>query len=147
MAYQSSFNRTPPSQLRRDFLRQQLDARIAQSKAAGHGPANFDYLLGDLNKQASKLSKSIAANMKQSETRKKNPTLSEINKAAKAHRVLIANVPSECFSELTWQDGIATGTFAKGGGAGAYEYDCTLQEFIEWSSSGSLGEWFADNIK
>lgn len=78
--------------------------------------------------------------------KKKKPNLSEIRKAAKEGKMLSASLPSTCFSELTWQDGIATGTFINKT-AGDWSWECDLETFIEWVQSGSLGEFFNEEIR
>lgn len=72
-------------------------------------------------------------------------TKSEVRKAAAAGETLYANVDSTCFSELSWTDGVATGTFW-GPKAGTWDWPCDLETFIEWTS-GSLGEFFNDEIR
>jgi len=157
MAYQSPFhtgNRTPPpDEATRARMRANLERNIAESKSKGYGKADFSDLLKPLNQKAKEtLANKIAENMRQSEGKKK-PTKGEIKKAAKAGKVLVASLPSTCFSELTWQatsddgmDGIATGTFINKT-QGTWDWDCDLETFLEWTQSGSLGEFFNAEIR
>lgn len=140
MAYQPEWQnrRTPaPDQATRDRMRAGLDQRIAQSRAAGYGPADFSDLLRPLNKEASKLSKSINANMKASEA-KKPPTWGDVKKAAKAHRTLVANVDSSAFDSVTWKDGIVTAVFWNDY---TYSAPLDLNTFRDWTSE-SLGRFY-----
>lgn len=63
-----------------------------------------------------------------------------------SNRKITAPDVSTCFSSLTWKNGIATATFAKGGGLGTYEYECTRQEFKDWIAE-SQGGYFNENIR
>ena len=140
MAYQSPFHsqRTPaPDQATRDRMRAALDQRVAESKAKGYGPAKFDYL--------KKLGEDINRNIHASEgdKQKKGPTESQVRKAAKEGKVLYASAPSVCFTELSWQDGLATFTFAKGGGDGTYSIEMDVEDFMAWASD-DLGRTYND---
>jgi hypothetical protein len=134
----------PPPSIVRDMMRQKGLARDAELKAKGYGTANFNDLLKPLNRKAKETAGDKTA--EQMNGGKKKPSLSEIRKAAKEGKTLVASLPSSCFSELTWTDGVATGTFINKT-AGVWDWDCTLEEFLEWSQSGSLGEFFNDVIR
>lgn len=54
-------------------------------------------------------------------------------------RIIEAQQPSACFVELTFEDGLATATFAKGG---TYDYPMSRREFREWADDESLGRFF-----
>lgn len=165
MAYQSPWQlaqqspypnrRTPPpDEATRARMRANLERNIAESRSKGYGKADFSDLLKPLKQKAKEtLADKIAENMRQSEGKKKKPTKGEIKKAAKAGKVLVASLPSTCFSELTWQatsddgmDGIATGTFINKT-QGTWDWDCDLETFLEWTQSGSLGEFFNAEIR
>jgi hypothetical protein len=96
----------------------------------------------EANKTLNKLSKEAVTNAR----RTKGPTREEVEGAAREGKTLVATNESDCFDELTWRNGVATATFAKGGGAGTYEYEVTLDEFLEWCA-GSLGEYFNAEIR
>ncbi len=68
-------------------------------------------------------------------------------KAGKAEDHITVNKASTCFSDLEWNDGVATATFAKGGGAGTYDYEMSREGFLDWASDDSLGEYFNTNIR
>jgi hypothetical protein len=72
------------------------------------------------------------------------PNRDDIDKAAKAGHTLRADLPSTCFESVTWKDGIVTGTFYRGG-AIVYDGEMDLDEFIDFASSDSLGEWYNAN--
>lgn len=133
-----------PPQAVRDYLRSQTDARIAESRAKGYGPARFDNLLKPFNDSAKKAAGDKLA--EQLNKTKKAPTKSEIRKAAKEGKTISATLPSTCFAWLEWQDGIATGEFLNKT-QGVWEWECDLETFIEWAQSGSLGSFFNDVIR
>ena len=78
----------------------------------------------------------------------------ELAHAAPKGSTIEATTPSTCLASLSWQadedgdgnDGTVTYEFYRGGSL-VYEDDCTLDEFLEWAESDSLGqtgnaEWF-----
>jgi hypothetical protein len=97
----------------------------------------------ELNKNAAKLSKQAIGKVKD----KTGPTRGEVEGAAREGKTLVATQPSDCFDELTWKNGVATATFTKGGGAGTYDYEMSLDDFLEWCASESLGEFFNAEIR
>lgn len=97
----------------------------------------------DINKQLNKLSKHAINKVKE----KTGPTRGEVEDAAKQGKTLTATNASDCFDSLTWKNGVATAVFAKGGGQGTYEYDVTLDEFLDWCADPSLGSYFNLNIR
>lgn len=118
----------PPS-IVRDYLRSQLQARVNESYAKGYGPAQF----GDLNEKVNKKLEKVMP---------KPVTKEQLKQAAKQHRTLSAAVDSECIDTLEWRDGVAVYTFVKGGGTEPYSTEMSLDEFIEWVQSASLGQTF-----
>jgi hypothetical protein len=58
---------------------------------------------------------------------------------------LVATTPSTCFDDLSWEDGVASGTFVKGGQT--YDYEMSREEFLEWADDDSLGGYFNDNVR
>jgi hypothetical protein len=77
---------------------------------------------------------------------KKRLTLDQIKTAAKAGKTIYADAASECFSELSWRDGIAHAEFNKRNPDGGYDYEVDLDTFLEWASD-SLGEFFNAEIR
>ena len=73
------------------------------------------------------------------------PSRGQIEEAAKAHKTLVATMPSTCFDSLTWRDGVATAVFAKDGSV--YDYPMDVDDFLDWANSGSLGKTFNDEIR
>jgi hypothetical protein len=65
-------------------------------------------------------------------------------KPKKLPKRLVAPDGSTCFDSLTWEDGVATATFIKGGQT--YEYDCSRSEFKDWIAD-SQGGYFNENIR
>jgi hypothetical protein len=97
----------------------------------------------DINKKLNKLSKQAIGKVLD----KHGPTRGEVEDAARQGKTLTATQPSDCFDSLTWKNGVATAVFAKGGGEGTYEYDVTLDEFLDWAADSSLGGYFNLNIR
>lgn len=146
MAYQSDFHnrRTPPpSQQRRDFLRSQLDKRIAESKAQGYGTATFP----DMNNELSKLNKQINANIHASEaSNKRQPSMSAIKKAAAAGQTLFASQPSTCFTEVSWTDGTCTVSFAHKT-IGDWSFPLSLDDFLDFANAPEgLGSYWNSEL-
>jgi len=80
---------------------------------------------------------------------KKAMSRDEVTKAAKSGKRLYADVPSDCFDELSWSSkdgGTAHAEFAKRNPDGGYDYDCDLDTFLAWCSD-SLGEFFNAEIR
>jgi hypothetical protein len=80
-------------------------------------------------------------------------TRDQIKTAVKSGKTLYADAASDCFSDLSWRpdpDDPTTGTaianFNKRNGAGDWEYDVDLDDFLDWTS-GSLGEFFNYEIR
>lgn len=65
---------------------------------------------------------------------------------ANARSIVADASVSTCFSDLRWSHGVATGTF-QNPTVGTWEWDCSREEFMDWIHSGSLGEYFNDNIR
>jgi hypothetical protein len=133
--------RLPPDQDTRDRLRSSLQSRIAQQQARGFGPAKFG---------ASDKTTRDVANFIKSKT--KELSKPSIKAAAKAGKVLRISTPSTCFAAVTWEstsddgdDGIVTGEFYRGG-AVVYDGPMSLDEFIEWSSSDSVGKFYNSDV-
>ena len=126
--WKASGNPKPPS-IVRDYLRAQLQARNAESGAKGYGPAQF----GNLNQKVNKELKKVMP---------KAVTKEQLMEAAKQHKTLRSASDSTCIATLDWKDGVATYTFVKGGGDEPYETEMSLEEFIAWSESESLGQTF-----
>lgn len=157
MAFQSSWQRYQaawrdwqaqggtgkPPQAVRDYLRSQTDARIAESQAKGYGPARFDNLNKQMDRDFKKLQRDIAGNMKASEAseRKKNPTISEIRNAAAAGQTLYASTPSDCFVEVSWTDGVCSVTF-RHKTQGTWDVPMSLSDFLDFARAPSLGQYF-----
>jgi hypothetical protein len=107
---------TPPSQAVRDLRRAQGQARDAELKAQGWGPARFDKLNASINAQLQKLANQAVA-----------------DKAPK-HSTLVSQVPSTCLASLKWKDGIATAEFYRGGQV-VYDFPMSKSEFVDWISA------------
>lgn len=97
----------------------------------------------DINKKLNKLSKQAINEVRE----KAGPTRGEVEDAARQGKTLTATNASDCFDSLSWKNGIVTAVFAKGGGAGTYEYEVDLDTFLDWCASGSLGEFFNAEIR
>lgn len=97
----------------------------------------------DINKNLNKLSKQAINKAKE----KTGPSRQEVEDAAKQGKTLTATNASDCFDELSWNNGVVTAVFAKGGGAGTYQYEVDLDTFLDWCASGSLGEYFNAEIR
>jgi hypothetical protein len=113
---------------RQAFGQQQLKTAQARSK--------------EVAKEANKAIKQTISD----EQKKQGPTRSEIQKAAKAGKTLYANTPSTCFASLSWRKGVATAEFYRGG-AIVYDYEMSLDEFLDWAQDESLGEFFNAEIR
>jgi hypothetical protein len=73
----------------------------------------------------------------------------EVNQAiadrAPKHATLRATIPSTCLASLTFNDGIATAEFYRGG-AVIYDYPMSKAEFVDWVSGESLGKYGNENV-
>jgi hypothetical protein len=112
----------PPPKEVRDMIRAQGEARDAELKAKGYGPARFDKLNEAINKQLQKAVNQAVA-----------------DKAPK-HSTLVSQVPSTCLASLKWKDGIATAEFYRGGQV-VYDFPMSKDDFIDWVSSDSIGQY------
>jgi hypothetical protein len=121
---------TPPAEINR-FLAGKPPLKKAPAKDA----------FADLNKQ---INQSIKDSLGR-ELKKHGPSRGQIEEAAKAHKTLVATMPSTCFDSLTWRDGVATAVFAKDGSV--YDYPMDVDDFLDWANSGSLGKTFNDEIR
>jgi len=94
-----------------------------------------------VNKQIDQQRKELAAKPK------KGPTLGQIKAAVRAGKNLHAETPSTCLASLTYngKDQVAVAEFYRGG-AITYEYDMTVEEFLDWAQSGSLGKYGNENV-
>jgi|SRR5579883_2480745 hypothetical protein len=160
MAFQPEWQnrRTPPpSQDVRERMRANLERNIAESKAKGYGPANFDGLLKPLNRKVKKtLGDKIAENMRESEgKKKKQPSKSEMRRALANGSELHAVTPSDCFQDLfavaSDDDGtvLVTGVFANPT-RGEWQYEMTLDEFLDWANDDlgvAFNEWVRGNYE
>jgi hypothetical protein len=90
------------------------------------------------------VSRTLKENYRKRNEGKKQLTADEINAAAKAGHKLRADLPSTCFESVTWKDGIVTGTFYRGGSI-VYDGEMSLDEFQDFASSDSLGQWYNAN--
>jgi hypothetical protein len=63
-----------------------------------------------------------------------------IAKAAPKHSRINSNVPSTCLADLSWKDGVATAEFYRGG-AVVYDFPMSLDEFLDWVESDSIGKY------
>jgi hypothetical protein len=64
----------------------------------------------------------------------------QIAKKAPKHSTIHSTVPSTCLEDLTWKDGVATATFYRGG-AIVYDYEMSLDDFLDWVNSDSIGKF------
>jgi hypothetical protein len=81
------------------------------------------------------------------ELKKHGPSRAEVEKAAKAGKTLRATTPSSCLASLEYdsKEGVAVAEFYRGG-AVVYDYPMSLNEFIEWADSESLGKFGNENV-
>ena len=63
-----------------------------------------------------------------------------IAEKAPKHSRINSTVPSTCLADLSWKDGIATATFYRGGDL-VYDYPMSLDEFLDWVESDSIGAY------
>lgn len=130
----NALRKAQPSQAQRDILRTRLDQRVAESKAAGHKPATFDYLK-KLNKQ---LDESIKANKPKREKPHQH----------KGGFLEADTSGSTCFDYLVYSkaDG---GVFANfiNPTRGMWFYPMSRAEAKEWFDAASLGGFFNDAIR
>jgi len=84
----------------------------------------------------------------------KKSSRDQVEQWAKSGHRLYADVPSECFAELSWKadpdgdgtDGTVHAEFNKRNPNGGYDYDVDLDTFMAWTSD-SLGEFFNAEIR
>lgn len=79
-----------------------------------------------------------------SKSEKQAPTRKQLREAVAAGKILTADTPSTCFANLTYEDGVAVAEFFHGG---TYEYEMSLDDFIEWAQADSLGQFFNAEIR
>jgi hypothetical protein len=136
----------PPPKAVRDFQRAQGQARDAELKAKGYGPAVFK-AHADVGKASTSLSlhydpktdKWVTMEEMKAAARFKGPSVDEIRHAAKTGKTLHITTPSTCFDSLTWKDGVVSAVFQNGY---SYSTDLDLDTFMQWSADGSLGKFF-----
>ena len=128
--------RTPAERL---ALNNQIESARMDAMRAKYGPAKL--LSRDLTKDVTNVTKG----------RTKATSLDQIKKAVQAGKVLHADIPSTCFSDLAFYPdpddpttGTIVGTFYHGGSL-TYEGDADLDEFLDAVASGSLGGAYADD--
>jgi hypothetical protein len=124
--------------------------RIAAERARGEHMRGVNALprynkatmdpFGRAGKLAEATNKPIAATVRAKENEITRQVVRKVPKRATLH----ANVPSTCFSDLSWKAGIATGVFARDGSE--YEWPCDRETFIEWCGD-SLGQFFNAEIR
>jgi hypothetical protein len=115
------------------FKQARIDAQAKQQKATVNRSQQ-------IIKEANKVIKD-AINER---LKNQGPSRDVFNAAAKAHKQLNANTPSTCFASLSWRDGIVAGEFYRGGSV-VYDGEMTLDEFLDFAQSDSLGEWYNAN--
>lgn len=146
----------PPPQAVRDFQRAQGQARDVELRAKGYGPAVFKAHVDLGMKPArgqtkldlvydAKTDKWVTIQEAKAAAKKVQPTRDEMKAAVKAGKSLHALMPSTCLQSLTYKDGVATAEFYRGG-AVVYDYEMSLEEFIDWAESGSLGKYGNENV-
>jgi hypothetical protein len=92
------------------------------------------------------LSKQIDKQLAGFEKDRQKAVNQEVANKAPKHARLIADLDSSVFESVTWKDNVVTATFFRGG-AIVYYYDVTRDEFVDWVSSGSLGQYFNAEIR
>jgi hypothetical protein len=128
---QGKANAGPTPQAVRDMRRAQGQARDAELKAKGYGPAKFESANRALQKNGQQLQRD--ANQKVADT------------APKHARLTFTGV-STCFESLTWKDGILHAVFLKRDDGSGWDYEISRSEFLDMIS-GSAGGWFNDNLR
>ena len=77
------------------------------------------------------------------ELKKTGPTRTEIDNAVKEGKTLVATIPSDCFSDVYYEDGVCTAVFARDGYV--WEEEMTLDDFLDFAEGPSLGRtWNAE---
>ena len=146
---------------RDDFTKSQRDAwqaaRLAGERARGQHSSKINQLPRAPDPFGPKGSLSKAANESVASTVKAKTEELDRSIASKAPKgsTITATTPSTCLASLSWQadpdgdgtDGTVTYEFYRGG-ALVYQDDCTVDEFLDWAESDSLGvtgnsEWFS----
>lgn len=98
------------------------------------------------NKQVMKDANKAIKDTISDQLKKQGPSRAELNTAAKAGKQLNANTPSTCFASLSWRKGVATAEFYHGS-AITYDYEMSLDEFLDWAQDDSLGQYFNAEIR
>lgn len=136
----TKYNYDPSNYSAADYAEFKQAQLAAQTKQQAATRARSKQIMKEVNK-------AIADQLKEGRNGGKNASLAEVKAAAKAGKRLYANVPSDCFEELSWvadkddpTTGTVTGTFYHGG-ALTYSGPLDLDDFID-ACSGSLGEWY-----
>jgi hypothetical protein len=133
----------PPPQIVRDFQRTQGQARDAELKAKGYGPARFDQANKTLNRSLPKeMKQAVMDARKQANTasyKHNAPSRQDVQKAAKSGQTLHLTTPSSCFDSVTWKNGIVSVVFWNNY---SYSAPLDLDTVIEWGSDDSLGKFF-----
>jgi hypothetical protein len=93
------------------------------------------------------LSKQIKQESRKHTPGTKATSLDQIKKAAKAGKTIWADQNSDCFESLSWSQGVAHAVFNKRDPGDGYDYDMPLEDFLDWVSDGSLGEFFNAEIR
>jgi hypothetical protein len=86
------------------------------------------------------LSKTLDKQLQREINKAVAPKLSrdQLNSAAKAHKTLVADTPSECFESVSFKDGLCTCVFARDGYI--WEQSMDVDDFLDLFGSGdSLG--------
>jgi len=120
-------------------------AKFKEARAARDKVARKESLkrLKAAQKQFAKDFRQAVMDKTKEAARIKGPTRAEIDNAVREGRTLVATIPSSCFSEVYYEDGVCTAVFARDGYV--WEEEMTLDDFLDLTRGPSLGQtWNAE---
>lgn len=116
------------------------EARVAHDKAARKESLKR---LKAAQKQFAKDFRQAVMDKTKEAARIKGPTRTEIDNAVREGRTLVATIPSSCFSEVYYEDGVCTAVFARDGYV--WEEEMPLDDFLDLVAGPSIGQtWNAE---
>jgi hypothetical protein len=131
---------------REDYPKAQRDAwqatRLAAERARGQHSSKINALprapnpFGPQGTLAKAINEPIAATVKAKQKELDRSIASKAPKGSTIH----STVDSTCPADLSWKDGVATAEFYRGGQL-IYDYDMSLEDFLEWVESDSIGQF------
>ena len=124
-----------------EFKKARLEYTQKQKAAADK---SLKKTLSDFQKFLNNEVKNAGSGNSKSKSEKQAPTRKQLREAVAAGKILSADTPSTCFASLTYEDGVAVAEFYHGG---TYEYEMSLDDFIEWAQADSLGQFFNAEIR